>query len=167
VSILRLRALSISLDNTDCSGATSGSVAAYCDSRSRRISAVALIRTLSTASALGVSSFANALAIAEKRGDVNAQLQVLWARYASLATKGYYVDAIPSVEGVAQSMVEHPEIPATPLYTRMAAFTYHLQGEQQRALHHAELALDNIAVMQRASRDGVFVYDHKTTSSAH
>jgi len=60
------------------------------------------------------------------------------------------VDAIPSVEGVAQIMVEHPEIPATPLYTCMAAFTYHLLGEQQRALHHAELALEDIAVMQRA-----------------
>lgn len=108
-----------------------------------------------------------ALSIADRRRDVDAQLQILWARFGTFATYGYYKHMLPSVERVHGIMTECPEMPVAPLYNRMAALTYHLLGAQQTALRHAELALHHDAVNQRASRDGVFVYDHKTATSAH
>jgi predicted ATPase/DNA-binding winged helix-turn-helix (wHTH) protein len=112
-------------------------------------------------------SLESALAIADRRGDVDAQLQILWTRFENLVYKGDYANARPSVERVRSIMVNSPEAPVAPLFNRMAALAFHLVGEQQNALRHAELALDHAAVKQRAGRDGVFVYDHKTAASAH
>jgi len=112
-------------------------------------------------------SLESALAIADRRGDVNAQLQILSTRFGNLVYKGDYANAMPTVERVRSIMINSPEAPVAPLYNRMAALAFHLLGEQQKALRHAELALDHAAVKQRAGRDGVFVYDHKTAASAH
>jgi predicted ATPase/DNA-binding winged helix-turn-helix (wHTH) protein len=112
-------------------------------------------------------SLNSALAIADRRGDVDAQLQILWARLENFASKGYYADMTPSLERVRSIMIDRPELPVASLYNRLAALACHLLGEQSEALRHAELALDRAAVKQRADHDNVFVYDHKTATSAH
>ncbi|HEY4037775.1 MAG TPA: winged helix-turn-helix domain-containing protein [Burkholderiaceae bacterium] len=108
-----------------------------------------------------------ALAIAERRDDVNAQLQILWARWGSLATEGHYADMMPGLQRVGAMMVNWPGVAIAPLYNRMAALAYHLLGDQQAALRHAELTLDHAGVGQLAGRDGIFVYDHKIAASSH
>jgi predicted ATPase/DNA-binding winged helix-turn-helix (wHTH) protein len=108
-----------------------------------------------------------ALEIADRLGDVNAQLQILWARCGAFATKGYYPQMLPSLERVAAIAESSPGVPVAPLYNRLAGLAHHLLGDQPTARRHAELALDLAAVKQRAGRDGVFVYDHKTATSAH
>jgi len=125
-----------------------------------------IFHTLGSMQEVGLS-LDKALAIAERRGDVNAQLQILWARWGSFATEGHYADMMPSLQRVGAIMVNWPGVPIAPLYNRMAALAYHLLGDQQAALRHAELALDHAAVRQRAGRDGVFVYDHKIAASSH
>ncbi len=108
-----------------------------------------------------------ALAIAERLADINAQLQILWARWGIFATGGYYAKMMPSLERVRQIMLEHPQAPVRPVYDRMGALTYHLLGEQPRALRHAQAALNQAALQERARRDGVFVYDHKAATRSH
>jgi predicted ATPase/DNA-binding winged helix-turn-helix (wHTH) protein len=126
----------------------------------------AIFHTLGPLHEVGLS-LDKALAIAERRGDINAQLQILWARWGSFATEGEYAEMMPSLQRVRAIMVNWPGVPVAPLYNRMAALAYHLLGDQQAALRHAELALDHAAVQQRTGRDSVFVYDHKTAASSH
>jgi predicted ATPase/DNA-binding winged helix-turn-helix (wHTH) protein len=125
-----------------------------------------IFHTLGSVQQVGLS-LDKALAIAERRGDISAQLQILWARWGSLATEGYYADMVPSLQRVGAIVVNWPGVPIAPLYNRMAALAYHLLGDQQAALRHAELALDHAAVQPHAGRGGVFVYDHKIAASSH
>jgi predicted ATPase/DNA-binding winged helix-turn-helix (wHTH) protein len=108
-----------------------------------------------------------ALAIAERRGDVNSQIQIIWTHWGVSCIYGDYLGMVPWLERVRIILVRSPELPIGPLYDRMAALTYHQLGEQQTALRHAERALQHSAVMRRTGHDGVFVYDHKIAASLH
>jgi len=105
-----------------------------------------------------------ALKIAQQAGDLNAQLQTLWALYGHHSTYGDFGPMESAVSQVAAIFARHPEPIVAATYNRMAALSQHLLGEQESALHHAEEALRYPAVQRH---DGGFVYDHKTASSAH
>ncbi|HEX4597821.1 MAG TPA: winged helix-turn-helix domain-containing protein, partial [Burkholderiaceae bacterium] len=125
-----------------------------------------IFHTLGSVQEVGLA-LDKAWAIAERLGDVNAQLQILWARWGSLATEGHYADMLPSLRRVGALMINWPGVAIAPLYNRLAGFAHHLLGDQQAALRHAELALEQAAVRQHAGRDAIFVYDHKIAASSH
>jgi predicted ATPase/DNA-binding winged helix-turn-helix (wHTH) protein len=103
--------------------------------------------------------------IAERLGDAPSQLQALWALFGNSSTKGDYADMMSSLARTADVVARYPELAiAAPMYDRMAALGYHLVGEQEKALHHAQRSLQYPAVQRH---DGGFVYDHKTATSSH
>jgi hypothetical protein len=104
------------------------------------------------------------LGVAQRAGDLNAQLQFLWALYGHHSTAGEYEPMALAVAQVAEIHARHPEPIVAATYHRMAALSSHLLGDQEDALRHAEEALRYPAVQRH---DGGFVYDHKTASSAH
>jgi predicted ATPase len=108
-----------------------------------------------------------ALAIAERRDDVNSQIQIIWTHWGQSCMHGDYAAMMPWLERVRSILVKSPELPVAPLYERMAALTYHLWGEQETALRHVEQALQRLAVVRRTQQDGPFVYDHRTATSSH
>jgi hypothetical protein len=70
-----------------------------------------------------------------------------------------------SLARMADVVARYPELAiAAPMYDRMASLGYHLVGEQEKALHHAQRSLQYPAVQRH---DGGFVYDHKTATSSH
>ncbi|MGA7859933.1 MAG: hypothetical protein WCA11_18490, partial [Terracidiphilus sp.] len=109
-------------------------------------------------------ALSTAWTIAQRAGDLNAQLQTLWALYGHYSTYGDYGPMETAVAEVAAIFAKHPEPIVAATYNRMAALSLHLLGEQEKALGHAEEALRYPAVQRH---DGGFVYDHKTASSAH
>ncbi|MGA2792354.1 MAG: winged helix-turn-helix domain-containing protein [Roseiarcus sp.] len=104
------------------------------------------------------------LGIAQRAGDLNSQLQFLWALYGHYSTAGEYEPMASAVAQVAEIHARHAEPIVAATYHRMAALSSHLLGDQEEALRHAEEALRYPAVQRH---DGGFVYDHKTASSAH
>ena len=109
-------------------------------------------------------ALSTAWTIAQRSGDLNAQLQTLWALYGHYSTYGDYGPMEKAVAEVAAIFAKHTEPIVAATYNRMAALSLHLLGEQEKALGHAEDALRYPAVQRH---DGGFVYDHKTASSAH
>lgn len=109
-------------------------------------------------------ALSTAWTIAQRAGDLNAQLQTLWALYGHYSTYGDYGPMETAVAEVAAIFAKHPEPIVAATYNRMAALSLHLLGQQEKALGHAEEALRYPAVQRH---DGGFVYDHKTASSAH
>lgn len=105
-----------------------------------------------------------AWSVAQRAGDLNSQLQTLWALYGHYSTYGDYEPMAAAVSQVAAILAKHPEPIVAATYHRMAALSMHLLGEQESARHHGEEALRYPAVQRH---DGGFVYDHKTASSAH
>ncbi len=104
------------------------------------------------------------LKVAERAGDLNSQVQCLWALYGHYSTYGDYEPMADAVSQVAGIFAKHTDPMVAATYHRMAALSLHLLGEQETALHHAEKALHYPAVQRH---DGGFVYDHKTATSAH
>jgi predicted ATPase/DNA-binding winged helix-turn-helix (wHTH) protein len=108
-----------------------------------------------------------ALVIAERRDDVNSQIQIIWTHWGTSCMHGDYAAMMPWLERVHRILVKSPELPVAPLYERMAALTYHLWGEQKIALRHVEQALQHLILAQRTQEGGPFVYDHKIATSSH
>jgi len=125
-----------------------------------------IFHTLGPLSEVG-KSLESALALAERSADVSCQLQILWALFGIYSTRGDYDAMMPWVDRVHAMIDEHPELPVEPLYDRIAALAFHLLGEQQKALRHAEAALHHPSIQRRSRRDGVFFYDHKTATNSH
>ncbi len=102
--------------------------------------------------------------IARDAGDLNSQLQTLWALCGHHSTYGDYEPMAAAVSEIAALFTRHPEPIVAATYNRMAALSSHLLGDQEDALRHVVEALSYPAVQRH---DGGFVYDHKTASSAH
>jgi predicted ATPase/DNA-binding winged helix-turn-helix (wHTH) protein len=107
------------------------------------------------------------LAIARAQADVPAQLQILWAIFGNDSTKGDYKLMAEPMQAIAQLRGVGPESVIEPLHNRVAALGHHLLGDQRLAARHAKLALDHPAVKRGLTREGVFVYDHETSTNSH
>jgi predicted ATPase/DNA-binding winged helix-turn-helix (wHTH) protein len=145
--------------------------------------AISVFHTDGTVSAVR-HALDHALAIAERRNDVNSQLEIIWTHCRWSYTHGDYsalrtwLDRIrhivaksrshrsggagrpdaPSRSPWSASSWWRPELPLVPLYDRIAAFAHHLWGEQQQALWHAERAR---AAIWRTKQDGSVERDHE------
>ncbi|TIS88509.1 winged helix-turn-helix domain-containing protein [Mesorhizobium sp.] len=110
---------------------------------------------------------ARAFAIARSQSDISAQLLTLWSMFAHDATKGDLPRMTECLDAIARLRATAPEALVEPLYNRVAAMGYHLLGDQRRAAHHAELALEYPAVTRGAMRENFFVDDHKAVTNSH
>jgi tetratricopeptide (TPR) repeat protein len=103
----------------------------------------------------------SALAIAERRDDIDAQVQCIWMRWGAAASYGDYAGLMRWVERTREVLVAAPDHPAAPfLYSRMAAMTKHFWGEQTTALRHAEQVLERAAA-RRPAQDNSLVVTHQ------
>ncbi|MBR1125440.1 helix-turn-helix transcriptional regulator [Bradyrhizobium lablabi] len=109
----------------------------------------------------------NALSIAERAGDIDAQVQLVWMRWGTLAVYGDYESLMPWVERIGEIIARVPDHPAAAfMHGRMAAMTRHFLGEQAAAITHAGQVLERVA-SRRAAQDPAFVltHDHKIGAS--
>lgn len=109
----------------------------------------------------------NALSIAERAGDIDAQVQLVWMRWGTSAVYGDYASLPPWVERIGEIIARVPDHPAAPfMHGRMAAMTRHFLGEQRAAMTHAGQVLERVA-SRRAMQDSSFVltHDHKIGAS--
>ncbi|PWT85997.1 MAG: hypothetical protein C5B56_13145 [Proteobacteria bacterium] len=109
----------------------------------------------------------NSLAIAERRQDIDAQVQIIWMRWGMSVASGHYAGLMPWVERISSILAAAPGHAAAPfMHGRMAAMTRHFAGDQAAAMRHAEEVLARVA-LGHAGRDPALVvtHDHKIGAS--
>jgi predicted ATPase/DNA-binding winged helix-turn-helix (wHTH) protein len=119
-----------------------------------------------------------AYAIAERRGDIGSQLEIIWTHCRWSYTHGDYRAlqrwlqkmrdvvsklrssdaATPSRSLQSVSSWWRPELPVGPLCDRVTTFCAHMLGVQEQALWHAERAR---AEIWRSRQVGAVEYDHE------
>lgn len=105
----------------------------------------------------------DALVLAERRQDIDVQLQVIWMRWGMSAACGDYAELPPWVERAGEILARAPDHPTAPfMYGRMAAMTRHFAGDQASAITHAEQVLERVASRRAAQGPALVVtHDHK------
>lgn len=102
----------------------------------------------------------NALSLAERAQDIDAQVQLIWMRWGTSAVYGDYASLTPWIDRIGEIIARAPDHPTAPfMLGRMAAMTRHFIGDQPAAMAHAEQVLARVA-SQRAAQDSAFVLTH-------
>lgn len=108
-----------------------------------------------------------ALDLARQLGDLQSELSILWAIFGADSTKGDLVAMTEPIEAVAALRGRGHDDLVEPLFHRVSALGEHLLGRQAEAAEHAERALSRTATARNSSKDGSFVYDHRTATNSH
>jgi predicted ATPase/DNA-binding winged helix-turn-helix (wHTH) protein len=107
-----------------------------------------------------------ALAIAERRNDIPSQLQAIWTCWGQACFQRDDAAMKRSLERIQTIIAKSPEQPIAPLYyARMAALSYHVWGDQQTALHHAQMAHQYGATVQHNRQSGELVHEQEAAAS--
>jgi len=113
----------------------------------------------------GCEGLCEALAIAERHDDVRAQLQIIWNYWGQCCAQGDYAAAKRWLVRARRIIGSSPELSAAPLYSNMAALSYHLWGKQERALRYAEQARERVIAFPRPRSGGPIVYEPRIATN--
>jgi predicted ATPase/DNA-binding winged helix-turn-helix (wHTH) protein len=109
-----------------------------------------------------------ALVIAERRNDIQAQLQAIWTRWGRAIHPLNFSTITRELERAQAIVTKCPKLPVASLYyARMAALSYHLWGDQATALRHAQQALEQAESMRRERRGNTFLFEQELVASSH
>ena len=94
-----------------------------------------------------------AFVIAERRNDILGQLQAIWTRWGQTINSLDFSTMTRELERAHAIVVNRPEFPVASLYyDRIAALSYHMWGDQETALRHAQQALEQAESVRRDRR---------------
>jgi predicted ATPase/DNA-binding winged helix-turn-helix (wHTH) protein len=109
-----------------------------------------------------------AFVIAERRNDILGQLRAIWIRWGQAINPLDFSTMTRELERAHAIVVKRPEFPMASLYyARMAALSYHLWGDQETALRHAQQALEQAESVRRDRRGNNFVFEQELIASSH
>jgi predicted ATPase/DNA-binding winged helix-turn-helix (wHTH) protein len=109
-----------------------------------------------------------AFVIADRRNDILGQLQAIWTRWGQAINPLDFSTLTHELERAQAIVAKCRELPVVSLYyARMAALSYHLWGDQEIALGHAQQALEQAESVRRDRLGNTFIFEQELVASSH